>query len=187
MGDVQDNHILVINPLKSTLAHYERELIETLNYSARAAVELAESVPGDNMKGAVTRIVTAVRTVRERTKLARIERSRVIIVVWPLFGYLEPLTLMQLAKRNTVYLVVHDPLPLRQSYGQSKLARKLFRKMTERFDIKVVYHTAHAQKIGVDNNGVEGVVVPHPIRFASAHHPHRSALDRYRGLGGWVV
>jgi hypothetical protein len=156
--------VLVINPLRNTLAHYEAELIETLTHSGCHAVEIADTVQGDFVKGPLHRVAVAARTVRERMRLARSVSGQIVIVVWPLFGYLEPLTLMRLARHNTVYIVVHDPLPMRRSYGQSFWARQLFKAAIDRRSMRVLYHSAHAQRVGASVNGVKGIVVPHPVR-----------------------
>jgi hypothetical protein len=164
MSHADSTPVLVINPLKHTLAHYEGELVDTLRNSGHNAVEIAATTPGDGVTGPADRVVVAARTVWERMRMARFVRRQIVIVVWPLFGYLEPLTLMRMARYNTVYIVVHDPSPLRRSYGQSYWARKVFKKVVQRRKIRILYHTEHAQQVGVRDNGVSGVVVPHPIR-----------------------
>jgi hypothetical protein len=171
--------VLVINPLKHTLAHYEGELLETLIESGQNAVEIANTVPADGISGPVERIAVAGRTVWERIRLARSVRGTIVIVVWPLFGYFEPLTLMRLARYNTVYIVMHDPSPLRRSYGQSLWARKIFKASVHHRHMMILYHTEHAQRVGARDNGVIGTVVPHPIRLESSrtegrHNPTAS-------------
>jgi hypothetical protein len=171
---------VIINPLRHTLAHYEGELLETLTHSVRNAVEIVDTVAGDGVAGSRDRLAIAARTVRQRIRMARSISGQIIIVVWPIFGYLEPLTLMRLARHNTVYIVVHDPSPLRHTYGQSVWARRLFKAAIHRGMIRVLYHTMHAQRVGAHNNGVRGVVVPHPIRLKplSADEPRRRTAAR---------
>jgi hypothetical protein len=183
MNETDRRAVLVINPLKYTLAHYEGELLETLNHSGHDVVEVADTVPGDGVKGSLDRVAVAARTVWERTRMARSVRGETIIVVWPLFGYLDPVTLMRLARHNTVYVVIHDPTPLRRSYGQSFWARKLFRAAVSHRSIRILYHTAHAQRVGTRANGVRGAVVPHPMSLA----PSRSDEPRGRTKSRPVV
>jgi hypothetical protein len=83
--------------------------------------------------------------------------------------------LIGLARHNSVYIVLHDPSPLRRAYGQSLWARKLFKAVTDRWSIRVLYHTAQAQRVGVRDNGVSGLVVPHPVRLET------SSTDAPRG------
>jgi hypothetical protein len=172
--------VLIINPLKHTLAHYEGELRETLNHSGNSAVEIADTAPGDGITGPRQRVAVAARTMWQRMKMAGSVRGQTVIVVWPLFGYLEPLTWMRLARQNTVYIVMHDPSPLRRTYGQSPWARYVFKAAVHRRSIRVLYHTAHAQRVGAGSNGVKGVVVPHPIRLEPSRieEPHGRATSR---------
>jgi hypothetical protein len=180
MSDADCSAVLVINPLKHTLAHYEGELLETLNHSGHNAVEIADTVPGDGVRGPLHRVAVAARTVRERMRMARSVSGQIVIVVWPLFGYLEPLTLMRLARHNTVYIVVHDPSPLRRSYGQSPWARWLFKVVVHHRRFRVLYHTEHAQRVGARDSGVKGVVVPHPMRLVPSRtdEPHGRTASR---------
>lgn len=154
--------VLIINPLRQTLAHYERALVETIESSGRK-VEIADVVTGDGIDGAAHRISVLIRTLRERRRLARSVQHRVIIVVWPLFGYFDPVTLARLSRCNQVFLIMHDPLPLRRSYGQSYIARLAFRAASARFGIRIIYHTEYARSAGLRTCGVNGVVAPHPI------------------------
>lgn len=179
MGEAEVGAVLIINPLKVTLAHYEGELLETLNRSGQHAVEFAETIAGDGIAGPRERVAVAARTVWQRMRMARSVRGRTVIVVWPLFGYLDPLTWMRLARRNTVYMIIHDPSPLRQTYGQSVWARRLFKAAVHRRRIQVLYHTAHAQRVGADGNGVSGAVVPHPVLLpARTEAPQVPATSR---------
>lgn len=157
--------VLIVNPLKHTLAHYEGELLETLNQCGVSDVEIADTVAGDGVTGPFHRVTIAARTVRDRIAMAHAVHRQIVIVVWPLFGYLEPLTLLGLARSNIVYIVMHDPSPLRRSYGQSRWARGLFKALLRHRNLRILYHTAHAQRVGISNNGVEGTVVPHPMRL----------------------
>jgi hypothetical protein len=180
MSTPDSRAILVINPLKYTLAHYEGELLEVLKHSGHIAVEIADTVPGDGIKGRLERVAVAARAVQERMKMARSVRGQIVIVVWPLFGYLEPLTLMRLARHNTVHIVVHDPSPLRRAYGQSLWARWLFKAAVRHRSIGVIYHTTHAQCVGARDNGVRGRVVPHPIHPEPSNpvEPHGRTTSR---------
>lgn len=183
MGEADVGTVLVINPLKLTLAHYEGELLETLNRSGQDAVEIAETVTGDGITGPRERVAVAARTVWQRMRMARSVRGRTVIVIWPLFGYLDALTWMRLARRNTVYMVMHDPSPLRHTYGQSVWARRLFKTAVHHRRIQVLYHTAHAQRVGADINGVSGAVVPHPVGLL----PARTEVPQIRATSRPVI
>jgi Methyltransferase domain len=157
----------VINPLRSTLQHYERELSDTLRYAGYSDIEIAQTVPGDQVSGSLDRVRTALRTVAERLRMSRAVRGRIVIIAWPLFGYLDPLTYLRLARLNQVFIVVHDPTPLRRSFGDSLVSRFIFKVVVARCGIRVLYHTQQAQQVGGRRNGVPGEVVPHPVLMNS--------------------
>jgi hypothetical protein len=112
--------------------------------------------------------------------MGRSIRGCIIIVVWPLFGYFEPLTLLGLARSNRVYIVVHDPTPLRRSFGHSRLARLVFKVTAQRRNIRILYHTEHARRVGVQVNGVTGDVVPHPVLMTRRDDDHIGPPDPTR-------
>jgi hypothetical protein len=155
--------VTIVNPLTNTLAHYEGELIETLSHCGFADIEISNSVAGDAVRSALDRISVGLSTLRERFRLAR-SSGRIVIVIWPLFGFLEPVTLMRLARRNRVYIILHDPSPLRKQYGQSVMFARLFRAIVGNLQMRVLYHTVDAQRVGAQTLGVVGEVVPHPVR-----------------------
>jgi len=165
---------LVINPLKHALAHYEVELLEVLNSSGHDIVEIADVVPGDRVTGPLHRIAVATRTVWQRERIAQSVNGRIVIIIWPLFGYFDPLTVRRLARRNTVYLIVHDPTALRRPFGQFSWARKLFRNALSRRHIRVIYHTECAQSVGAHDSGMAGTVVPHPICMSPSGRDQRA-------------
>lgn len=178
--------VLIINPLSHTLAHYQAELLEILASSDIKSVQVAQSITGEGITGSFARLNVAVRTILQRAKLGLSTTGRDIIVAWPLFGYLEPLTLIFFARRNTVYIILHDPTPLRHSYGQSVVARRLFKAVANRLDMKVLYHTKQAQVVGAEQCGVIGEVVPHPLQLSAAvvpDSPDRKARPVVRVLG----
>ncbi|MDX1888195.1 hypothetical protein [Mycolicibacterium sp. 050158] len=159
----KNSDILLVNPLKYTLAHYEGELREMLQQANFRSVEVAVTTPGDGLTGSLERAQVAVRCVWQRWTMARQISGQTVVVLWPLFGYFEPLTLLRLARRNCVYVIVHDPAPLQRSYGQSTWAAWVFRATKRIGAIEVIYHTETAQRVGTRETGVEGIVVPHPV------------------------
>lgn len=182
-----DHMVLIVNPLQSTLAHYERELLDVLEHSDTYAVSVADTVAGDGITGPLKRALVTLQTIRDRLRLAKTARGQTIIVIWPLFGYLEPLALRSIARHNIVYLIVHDPSPLQRSYGQSRFARKLFERTVRHQRIRIIYHTSHAQEVGKRETGIEGTVIPHPVgtvmRHAVAVHPGHAERPVVRVLG----
>jgi hypothetical protein len=176
----------VINPLGSTFQHYERELSDTLRYAGYSEIEIAQTVSGDQISGNLDRVWTALRTIAERARMSRTIRGRIVIIAWPLFGYLDPLTYLRLARLNQVFIVVHDPIPLRRSFGHSLVSRFIFKVVVARCGIRVLYHTQQAQQVGSRLNGVSGDIVPHPVLMKSADTgstPDASSRPLIRVLG----
>lgn len=164
---MSDETIFILNPLASTLRHYESELIDTLAAAGYRAAETIPTVEGEGISGAAQRIRVAAASLSERVRMGSAMRNRTIIVAWPLFSYLDPLTLWGLCRRNRVFIVMHDPTPLRRSYGHSGVPRRIFKWIVEHTDTHVVYHTELAQRTGSAVCGVTGTVIPHPIGRAS--------------------
>ncbi len=160
---MSDQTIFIFNPLTSTLRHYERELIDTLRAAGFDRVEVLPAVEGEGISGAAQRVRVAVASLAQRARLGSTMRNQTMIVTWPLFSYLDPLTMWGLCRRNRVFIVIHDPTPLRRSYGHSALPRKLFKWVVDRTDTRVIYHTGLAQRTGEAACGVAGSVVPHPV------------------------
>jgi hypothetical protein len=165
---MSDETIFVLNPLASTLRHYEIELVDTLNLAGYQRVEIIPTVEGEGVTSAAQRIKIAVASLIQRVKLGYSMRGGIIVVIWPLFGYLDPLTLWSLCRANRVLMVFHDPTPLRRSYGQSRLSRRVCKWVVQATNTQVLYHTELAQKIGIEVSGIVGKVVPHPLAAASS-------------------
>ena len=182
---MSDETIFILNPLTSTLRHYEGELIDTLESAGYPTAETIPTVEGEGIFGAAQRIRVAAASLAERVRMGAAMRDRTIIVAWPLFSYLDPLTLWGLCRHNRVFIVMHDPTPLRRSYGHSAIPRRLFKRIVERTDTYVVYHTALAQRTGENACGIAGAVVPHPIaaRPGQPNGPARSGRPTIRVLG----
>lgn len=182
--------VLVVNPIPYTMQHYERQLCETLSRAGYYPVETIDTVCGEGVGGPATRLRIALASVVERIRLGLKLRDRTVIIIWPLFGYLDPWTLWSVCRHNRVFIVFHDPTPLRRSYGYSRLARKLFKWVVRATDTKVIYHTTLAQAVGERECGVAGAVVPHPIAthvaqpsagpIAAEHRPIVRVMGQYK-------
>ncbi|WP_124389313.1 hypothetical protein [Rhodococcus wratislaviensis] len=183
-------HIVVIDPLNRTLRHYEQELLDTLRHAGYEAVEVPHTVQGEGASGVSEKIRISLSSVIERIRLGHTMSSRVIIVAWPLFGYFDPLTLVTLTRSNRVFIVLHDPWPLRNAYGYSRVARFAFKAVVARRNVQVLYHTHLAQEVGGRMTGVTGSIVPHPILMRSttpgtapegpSRHPRIRVLGQYK-------
>ena len=169
-----DTPIVVINPLGSTLLHYEQELAQTLESAGYSDVEIPEIVLGEGASGIKDKLGVARKTIVERIKMGRATRDRIVIVAWPIFGYFDALTFLTYARANRVFFIVHDPSPLRKSYGYSRFARFVFRVVLARWNMHAIYHTELAREAGKEFAGVDGTVVPHPLLMESTEDAARS-------------
>lgn len=164
MRATSPDRICILNPLSSTLRHYEQELVDTLERAGYSDIEVIPTVEGEGISGIPQRMRVTLASLVERAQLGfSIRNQAVIVVVWPLFGYLDPWTLWGLCRHNRVLLVIHDPTPLRRAYGHSAFSRRLFKLIVQNTNVRVVYHTWLAQRVGLEVCGVRGTVVPHPI------------------------
>lgn len=154
----------IYNPLPETLAHYESQLLDMLR---AAGVELITHVAATSVErsnGLREKAKRTLRTMQERLKLAFGARGGAILVLWPVFGYFDALTWILAARRMDVFLVVHDPTPLRHQYGHAQIARILFRHLVRIGVVTPICHTRHAAEALEEKTGVVATVVPHPIR-----------------------
>ncbi|MDF0530656.1 hypothetical protein P0W64_13850 [Tsukamurella sp. 8F] len=156
--------IVLINPLDDTLRHFETELMESLAAAGYHDVEWDRGPQAEGRNNTWSKLAVAARTVAHRLRLAWTTTNKTVLVVWPIFGYFDILTTALLTRRNRVFTIVHDPTPLRESYGYSPWARRAFAATVRRTRTEIIYHTETARAAGVKATGVNGLVLPHPIR-----------------------
>ncbi|MGX7724531.1 hypothetical protein [Rhodococcus sp. 5G237] len=115
--------------------------------------------------------------------MATRHQNQVILVVWPLFGYLDIITWIFLAKRNHVILIHHDPTPLRAQLGHSRPAKRAFSWISSRFHITALCHTRHAAEALWDNSRVKAIIASHPLSVPSTEGPEGAEEAAVRVLG----
>jgi hypothetical protein len=96
-----------------------------------------------------------------------IDRNALYIVLWPAFGYFDPLTWLRIARKASLYLVFHDIRPLRRQFGYSRFARACFRWSARAGRWKVICHTESAAVELQKLTGVRPRVLPLPVAAAS--------------------
>jgi hypothetical protein len=141
--------------LPAALAHYADELIAILH----AAGHLARTEPVPSIERSLDEPVVArtAKTVSSRLGLRRLQDD--VIVLWPAFGLLDPITF--LGRRAHTWLIVHDPTPLRRQLGMGFWAAKLGRlALTRR--LTIVVHSEPARQVMADRDWPV-VMAPHPI------------------------
>lgn len=129
----------LVNPLPTTLAHYQAELEETLTRIG-VHTQTKSSAPAENLHGALGKV----RMLRNGLVNARRgRRSSPSIQLWPTFGLLEPSLWKSSGSRCAV--VIHDPVPLRRQFGFGAVARQVAKRLTDRPGAPVlIAHSEHA-------------------------------------------
>ncbi len=113
-------NILLANPLRGGLGHYERQLVSLLVESGvhvRATGVLEPSTSGASAArwlAHYVRVLGAQRAVNHDRLLA----------CWPAVGYLD-VAMLRLVSRVPVSLIVHDPSPLVHARGYGEVARQV--------------------------------------------------------------
>lgn len=148
--------VALINPLGVALAHYQRELISTLEaagttVSAASLLEPSAGVPRRQWVGSY------VSTLRSTGRLPVQHR----ILCWPVLGYLDPLIVAACRSKVRTSLIVHDPSPLVRAAGYSWASRKLYALAGADVDLLVHSRAAadEADRLGLP----VAAVLPHPM------------------------
>jgi glycosyltransferase involved in cell wall biosynthesis len=87
----------------------------------------------------------------------------ITLVLWPAFGWLEPL--LWAGKGRNARLIVHDPVPLRRQYGQGLLSRTVARIALRRLETRFICHTDDAAHATMDQLQLKRApsVALHPV------------------------
>jgi hypothetical protein len=167
--------IAIVNPLPAALAHYAIELDAVIDAAGEHALPIAtpsiERIHGTSLVGRTARSLAWRRTFRAMPEDA--------VVVWPAYGYLDPLTLRR--PRARTWLVVHDPVPLRRQWGLGRLASRLGRQAV-RSPLTVLVHSAPAEAALADR-GWPAHRIRHPIAPPGRISAQRGGTVRV--LGQW--
>lgn len=134
-----EHNLRIANPLPAALAHYTRELEDTLERTG-AAWETAHvrGVEGrQGMLGRLGMLGDAVLNVLQER--GGPESS---LVVWPSLGLLEARLWTSRRAKNAVFL--HDPIPLRRQAGFGRLSRWIVRRNNPLTAPLVVSHSKDA-------------------------------------------
>ncbi len=155
--------VVLFNPLPVALAHYQRELSETLQRIGLATRPVAPLPPTD-WRDASLPARAGAHLAGARTAGRSGAPS---LVLWPAFGWLDPLLWSRCASGSRV--IVHDPIPIRKLHGYGRAARRAARWAVQRGDVELVYHTNAAARAGSDALGTPrgSCVALHPTLSAS--------------------
>jgi hypothetical protein len=133
-----ETSVLLFTPIPQAQAHTAEEFVETfarLNITSR---HLAPNPAIDSADSSLpVRTASHIRTVRSLP-----DDATFTLVLWPAFGWLEPL--LWAGARKDARLIIHDPVPIRRQYGQGRLARACARKALRQIDTRFICHTEEA-------------------------------------------
>lgn len=158
------SQVEVFNVLPAALAHYEDALVDNLPFdSVRRVACSAERQDGPLPTRVVKQLVA---------RVASTARTEPLLVVWPAFGLWDPLSWFPATARRQVFVVVHDPVPIREQRGHGLLARRAAR-WQSRGHLRLVTHSTEAAVL-LREWGLACVFVPHPVRPRTAPLGSRS-------------
>lgn len=162
----------VYNPLPEALHHYSSELEAVLSATG-ASTSIKETV-NEGLSGAqkARALWSHARSARQ---LARGDSP--VLVTWPLLGWWE--VALWANARVPVYLIVHDPKPLRPQLGLNPRLGRLVARLSSK-PILLAHSEAAQTDIREQVSGAEVVVLPHPV-LPTVHSP--AARHRRRRVG----
>jgi len=179
--------VTIVNPLGGALDHYTRSLVTTLeNAGARVEVHVCDepSVSGRSRAHWVRSYVGLLRSARRAT---RGEESELVLVTWPVLGYLDLVILrFVLGAGIAGRIVFHDPKPLVAAVGYSKFSAALARLAARRHRVVVHSATAHAA-VAPERTADGAAILPLPVTLRSQTPPERRDRPVVRVLGQFKV
>lgn len=162
--------IVLVNALPQTLDHYQKEFATIVGSIPGFRVSAVITEKGDGQASAFSKLYAALKIVARRLLFYSGDADRTFIVMWPLFGYLDVLTWIRLARKSTVMIIVHDPVPLRAQIGYSSLSAKIFKYVSTFNNIHILAHTKNAQEALLAATGVTASVASHPLHAHSGRN-----------------
>jgi glycosyltransferase involved in cell wall biosynthesis len=132
--------VLLFTPLPLAQAHTVKEFEQTLERLNIASRQLSPDPAIDSADASLlARAQSHIRTVRSLP-----DDSTFTLVLWPAFGWLEPM--LWTGARKSAKLIIHDPVPIRHQYGQGRVARAWARKAIRQTDTRFICHTDEAAR-----------------------------------------
>ncbi|BDZ48170.1 hypothetical protein GCM10025867_04110 [Frondihabitans sucicola] len=98
-----------------------------------------------------------------RRSFARESRTGIVLVTWPVLGYLDLAILrLTLGRRATGRIVLHDPTPLVSAVGYSPVVRRAVTPLLRRHRMIVHSSAAHAE-LDAGSLATATEILPHPL------------------------
>lgn len=143
--------VTLTNPLGAGLAHYTESLEHVLRTCGILTFGVEVIEPSSAGYGRVRWLFDYLVSVRRG---AGRDRPDALIAVWPALGYWDLPLLAMIAGGRPVYLVMHDPKPLRYARGYGVAAKALARKVGKG---AIVAHSPDAVRAIADDAGMPRV------------------------------
>jgi hypothetical protein len=155
--------IELINPLPSALSHYQAQIASTLRLAGHdisvSSLHIDIEVgAGSRFSKVLMAILTLVRALRYRSSCDR------ALVLWPVFGFWDGFIFRNAVTGRSTSVIMHDPIPLRPTFGYSKPAR-VFARWACRLGVSAEW-IVHGELAATAllNEGIHvSHVLPHPI------------------------
>lgn len=173
--------VYLYNPLPHALRHYEAALQDALSESARPVVSVPATSIEVGARPRLGRAQTAVASILGRLPLL-FRSAGDILVAWPAFGMLDVLGWLLLAVRHRVIVVVHDPVPIRPSFGYSSVHYRIAGLAVRLCRIELLTHSEAARTDLESRVHAAAIRMPLPMR-----RPHPLAPTAGQRRGPYIV
>jgi hypothetical protein len=130
--------VVIINPLAGALAHYSRELRDSLEGHFRHVEVLSIEEPSLSGKSKFYWLFQYLRTLVKARRFSGFD----VIVTWPVLGYLDVI-LLRVCRLRDCHLVVHDPKPLVSAVGYNSFVAKVADRVG---GVCIIAHSETAEK-----------------------------------------
>jgi hypothetical protein len=153
--------VVLVNPLGTTLEHYCAELADSLE---PRRVEVSSAWTPTASLSAVGRVAWLLRHLGA---VARVVRTfDLAIICWPLLGAVDVVwaAAVSWGLRSEIWIIVHDPVPLRRQVGLGKVAWRaagIAARLAPR--VRVISHSAAATGAMAAVPSERILELPHPV------------------------
>lgn len=155
--------IAIVNPLGGTLLHYTAALAQLLRDEGCEVTIRSVNEPSVKDTSRIAWVLQYMRAVALSARPLLSSSQPLLIVTWPVLGYLDVLALATLRiLKIDVHVVMHDPEPLVRATGYTDLWRSLARLVMNRAGL--IIHSRSAQDVLARQGlAAQAVLLPHPI------------------------
>ncbi len=154
-------NVVIVNPLGVALAHYQKELEQSLRNGGFTVDSIAVTEPSSNGHRRLAWVFDYLRALIAARKTS----SSTVVVAWPALGYFDFALAMILGLRRAA-IIIHDPTPLVGAIGYSNWAKALARYATT---VRAIAHSDSAlEEVQRDLGRSRVTVLPHPILMTPA-------------------